>query len=165
MPNGCRALAAFESVLSLYVDYKFGFTPKDIAIIITGSAAIGVFGQLFLFERVANRFGEIAIIRYSLMMSAAFVFFMTVAHSYFTVMVISFLLFFGFDTSRPAINAYFFKVASDQQGFAGGMNSMFTSLGNIFGPIAGGVLFDVDIHYPYYLAAIILSAGIIIALF
>jgi len=47
----------------------------------------------------------------------------------------------------------------------GGMNSMFTSLANIFGPIVGGILFDVDVNYPYYLASITLVLGIVLTLF
>ncbi|RKJ09768.1 MFS transporter, partial [Butyricicoccus sp. 1XD8-22] len=31
-------LAVFESLFSLFVDHKFAFTPKDIAIVITGGA-------------------------------------------------------------------------------------------------------------------------------
>src|SRR5699024_9054434 len=42
-------LAAFDSVFSLFVDHKFGFTPKDIAIIITGGGLVGALGQVFLF--------------------------------------------------------------------------------------------------------------------
>ena len=34
-------LAAFESLFSLFVDHKFSFTPKDIAIVITGSGIVG----------------------------------------------------------------------------------------------------------------------------
>jgi DHA1 family multidrug resistance protein-like MFS transporter len=42
---------------------------------------------------------------------------------------------------------------------------MFTSLGNISGPIIGGILFDIDIDYPYYFATVILVLGIVITLF
>jgi MFS transporter, DHA1 family, multidrug resistance protein len=52
-----------------------------------------------------------------------------------------------------------------EQGFVGGMNSMFTSLANISGPILGGILFDIDINYPYYFATVILTIGIVITLF
>ena len=42
---------------------------------------------------------------------------------------------------------------------------MFTSLVNIFGPILGGVLFDINLNYPYYFATIVLVLGVILALF
>lgn len=37
---------------------------------------------------------------------------------------------------------------------------MFTSLANISGPIIGGMLFDIDINYPYYFATVIMALGI-----
>jgi len=37
---------------------------------------------------------------------------------------------------------------------------MFTSIGNIFGPIIGGILFDIDLNYPFYFATIVLGVGI-----
>ena len=42
-------LASFESLLSLFVDVKFGFTAKDIAIIVMGGGLFGAIAQLFLF--------------------------------------------------------------------------------------------------------------------
>lgn len=40
------------------------------------------------------------------------------------------------------------------------MNSMFTSIGNVFGPIIGGMLFDIDVNYPFYFATVALAIGI-----
>jgi len=37
---------------------------------------------------------------------------------------------------------------------------MFTSIGNILGPIIGGILFDVDLNYPFYFATVMLAIGI-----
>src|SRR5699024_6266804 len=43
-------LAAFDSLFSLFVDHKVGFTPKDIAIIITGGGLVGAIAQVVLFD-------------------------------------------------------------------------------------------------------------------
>ncbi len=61
---------------------------------------------------------------------------------------------------RPAVTTYLSKIAGDEQGFVGGMNSMFTSIGNVIGPVIGGILFDVDLNYPFYFATITLAIGI-----
>lgn len=158
-------LAAFESLFSLFVDHKFGFTAKDIAIVITGSGIVGAIAQVLLFDRLASRMGEINLIRYCLGISAVLVLLMTYVSSYFSILLTTFVLFIGFDLLRPAITSYLSKIAGNEQGFVGGMNSTFTSIGNIFGPIIGGVLFDVNFNYPYYFAAIVLIIGTIIALF
>lgn len=59
-------LSAFESLFSLFVDHKFAFTPKDIAIVITGGAIVGAVAQVGLFDSLAKRLGEIKLIRYCL---------------------------------------------------------------------------------------------------
>ena len=158
-------LAAFESFFSLFVDHKFGFTPKDIAIIITGGAIVGAIAQLLLFEKLTNLWGEIKLIRYSLILSAVLVFSMTVIHSYLSILLTTFILFVGFDLFRPAVTSHLSKIAGNEQGFVGGMNSMFTSLANIVGPILGGILFDIDLNYPYYFAAVFLVIGVVMTIF
>ena len=158
-------LAAFESFFSLFVDHKFQFTPKDIAIVITGGAIFGAISQVLLFDWLTKLWGEIKLIRYCLVMSAVLVFLMTVVSSYFAILLVTFIVFVGFDLFRPAVTTYLSRIAGSEQGFVGGMNSMFTSLANIFGPIVGGILFDIDINYPYYFAAVILVAGIVLSMF
>jgi MFS transporter, DHA1 family, multidrug resistance protein len=158
-------LAAFESFFSLFVDHKFQFKPSDIAIVITGGAIFGAVSQVFLFDRLTRNWGEIKLIRYSLILSALLVYLMTVVHSYFSILLVTFIVFVGFDLFRPAVTSYLSTIAGNEQGFVGGMNSMFTSLGNISGPILGGILFDIDIDYPYYFATVILVLGIVITLF
>ncbi|GAB0170827.1 MFS transporter [Lysinibacillus sp. CTST325] len=158
-------LAAFESLFSLFVDHKFAFTPSDIAIIITGSGVVGALAQLVLFDWLTKKMGEINLIRYSLILSAVLTFAMTIVNHYFAILFVTFFIFVGFDLIRPAVTSYLSKIAGNEQGFVGGMNSMFTSLGNIFGPILGGILFDINLNYPYYFATIVLTIGVILALF
>jgi len=158
-------LAAFESLFSLFVDHKFAFTPSDIAIIITGSGVVGALAQLVLFDWLTKKMGEINLIRYSLVLSAVLTFAMTFVSHYFAILFVTFFIFVGFDLIRPAVTSYLSKIAGNEQGFVGGMNSMFTSLGNIFGPILGGILFDINLNYPYYFATIVLTLGVILALF
>ncbi|MBT2655889.1 multidrug efflux MFS transporter NorA [Bacillus sp. ISL-18] len=158
-------LAAFESFFSLFVDHKFQFKPSDIAIVITGGGIFGAVTQVLLFDRLTRIWGEIKLLRYCLILSALLVFLMTVVHSYFSILLVTFIVFVGFDLFRPAITSYLSNIAGNEQGFVGGMNSMFTSLANISGPVLGGILFDIDINYPFYFATVILTLGIAITLF
>ncbi|HLU22006.1 MAG TPA: MFS transporter, partial [Bacillaceae bacterium] len=119
-------LAAFESFFSLFVDHKFQFKPSDIAIVITGGAIFGAISQVLLFDRLTKLWGEIKVIRYSLVLSALLVFLMTVVHSYFAILLVTFIVFVGFDLFRPAVTSYLSNIAGKEQGFVGGMNSMFT---------------------------------------
>lgn len=158
-------LAAFDSLFSLFVDHKFGFTPKDIAIIITGGGVVGAIAQVVLFDLLTRRYGEVRLIRYAFIFSAILVYITTIVDSYAHILLATIFIFVGFDLMRPAVTSYLSKVAGDEQGFVSGMNSTFTSLGNVFGPIIGGILFDVDLDYPFYFAAIALVIGIVLTYF
>jgi len=153
-------LAAFESLFALFVDHKFGFTSKDIAIMISGGGIIGAIVQVTLFNHFTKWWGEIRLIRYSLILSTILVFLITIVNSYFTILLVTITVFLGFDLMRPAVTTYLSRIAGNEQGFVGGMNSMFTSIGNVFGPIIGGMLFDIDLNYPFYFATVLLAAGI-----
>lgn len=157
-------LAAFESLFSLFVDHKFGFTARDIAIVITGGAVVGAIAQILLLDPLVKRLGEIGLIRLALFVSAILAFLMTVVSSYFMILLVTFVIFIGFDLIRPAVTSYLSSVAGNEQGFVGGMNSMFSSLGNIFGPIIGGALFDQNLNYPYYFSVVVLVIGVLITL-
>ncbi|ARF17022.1 MFS transporter [Sporosarcina ureae] len=155
-------LAAFESIFSLFVDHKFGFTPKDIAIIITGGGLVGAVAQVVLFDKLARMIGEKRLIFCCLVFSSILVFLTTFVQSYFSVLAVTMVIFVGFDLIRPAATSYLSKIAGNEQGFVGGMNSMFTSIGNVFGPIIGGALFDVDVDYPFYFGAFVLLLGVVL---
>lgn len=158
-------LAAFESFFSLYFDRKLGFTPADIAIAIAGGAIIGTFAQIVLFEPLTRRYGELNIIRVSIIYTAILVFAITFLESYWAVMAIAFIIFIGFDLIRPAVTTFLSHIAGNNQGFAGGMNSFFTSLANVIGPVIAGILFDMNLDYPYYFSAIVLVIGFFITVF
>jgi multidrug resistance protein len=158
-------LAGFETVYSLFVDHKFGFTPKDIALIITVSGILGVIAQVLSFDRVVGKIGEIRLIQICMAVSTVFIFAMIKVSAYWSILVVTFVIFLMFDIIRPALTTYLSKIAGNEQGFVGGLNSTFTSVGNIIGPSIAGILFDVNIDYPYVLAMFVLALSFLITLF
>src|SRR5699024_7923455 len=157
-------LSSFESLFSLFADWKFGFTPTDIAIMITGGGVLGAIFQVGLFGYLVKWLGEIKLIRYCLIFSGVLVFWMTLVHEYYAILLVTVTIFIGFDLMRPAVTNYLSRIAGHEQGFAAGMNSMFTSIVNVIVPIIGGVLFDIDMDYPFYFATVLLAVGIGITL-
>ncbi|WP_391119004.1 MFS transporter [Psychrobacillus sp. L3] len=158
-------LAAFETVYSLFVDHKFAFTSKDIALIITVSGILGVIAQVLSFDRVVAKIGEIRLVQICMGVSTIFIFAMIKVSAYWSILVVTFVIFLMFDIIRPALTTYLSKIAGNEQGFVGGLNSTFTSVGNIIGPSIAGVLFDVNIDYPYVLAMFVLALSFLISLF
>lgn len=155
-------LSAFETLFSLYTSDKAGYTPKDISIAITGGGIFGALFQVFFFDKFMKFTTELNFIAWSLLYSAIVLVMLIIAQGYWTIMLISFIVFIGFDMIRPAITNYFSNIAGNRQGFAGGLNSTFTSMGNFIGPLVAGTLFDVNIEFPLYMAIAVSLSGIVI---
>ncbi|WP_019421351.1 MFS transporter [Paenibacillus sp. OSY-SE] len=153
-------LSAYETVFSLFSDHKFGFTPKDIAAIITISSIFGVIAQVFMFGKMVEKLGEKKLIQLCLITGAILAVASTLISSYLAVLAVTCFIFLAFDLLRPALTTFLSKAAGKEQGFVAGMNSTYTSLGNIVGPAMAGILFDVNIHYPYLFAAVIMVIGL-----
>jgi DHA1 family multidrug resistance protein-like MFS transporter len=153
-------LSAYETIFSLFSDHKFGFTPKDIAAIISISSIFGVIFQIFMFGKMVDILGEKKLIQLCLITGAILAVASIVISGFLVVLAVTCLIFLAFDLLRPALTTFLSKAAGKEQGFVAGMNSTYTSLGNIVGPMISGVLFDINIQYPYLFAAIILGIGL-----
>lgn len=149
-------LANFETVFSLFVDHKFGFGPKDIAFIITFGSIAGAVIQATGFSWILKRFGEKLVISVCLLFAGIFILLTLFVHTFWLIFAVTFIVFLAIDILRPAISTQMSMMAKDQQGYVAGLNSAFTSLGNIVGPIVAGFLFDFNINYPYMLACLVL---------
>ncbi|AVQ34272.1 multidrug efflux MFS transporter NorA [Staphylococcus muscae] len=155
-------LSAFETLFPLYTADKIDFQPADISIAITGGGIFGAIFQVFLFDKMIRYLNELTLIVYSLIYSAFILGLLIFAHSYWHVMLICFIVFIGFDLIRPALTNYFSNIAGNRQGFAGGLNSTFTSMGNFIGPLIAGSLYDVNIEYPLLMSILFMLMGCIV---
>ncbi|WP_126990680.1 MFS transporter [Candidatus Kurthia intestinigallinarum] len=157
-------LATYETVYGLFLDHQLNYSAGDIATLLTVSGIVGAVFQLFLFDGLTRKMGEINLIRVSMLIAALFMIFMIKSNSYAVIFFVTIVVFLTFDLIRPALTTYLSKIAGNEQGFVGGMNSMFTSIGNIAGPAIAGILFDMEVHLPYYFAMIVLGLSFIITL-
>lgn len=157
-------LANYETVFSLYVDHKFGFTTEDIALIITLGSIAGAVVQATIFGKMLEWFGEFKIIVWSLLITGIFVILFTFTHTYWVIFAVTFVVFLGSDILRPALGTLLSKMTKDEQGYLQGLNSSYTSLGNILGPILAGSLFDANIELPFYIGGLVMIICFAIAL-
>lgn len=149
-------IANFQATFALYMNYKFDFTPEQIAIVLTAGGFVGVVIQMFLIERLFKRFGEMTIILSSLAFAAATLFGMLFVNQFFTILFVATLFSIAVTLIRPAVNTVVSKLAGAEQGFAAGMNNAYMSLGNMVGPALAGLLFDVDYNLPFTVGSIVL---------
>lgn len=157
-------LAQYETVLGLFVDHKFGYTPKDIAWMIMIGAGIGAVMQLTLFGPLINWIGEKKLSMYCFILIAVFMVATIFSKQYWMMVVSVTFVFLAVDFVRPAVSTYFSRIAGDDQGFVAGMNTSYTSLGNIAGPMLAGALFDVQISSPFWVGSLIIAGGWVLTL-
>lgn len=158
-------LQAFEAIYSIMASSNFSFTTGEIAMIITVSGIIALICQVFFFDAIVQKIGEIRLIQLTFFASGVFIAIIAFTKSHLVVVLSTFVVFLAFDLFRPAVTTYLSKHAGNQQGMINGLNSTFTSFGNILGPLAAGYLFDLNHIFPYYISAIILLVTGVLSLF
>ena len=156
-------LANFQSTISLYVDHKYGYTPSQIAVIITVGGFVGVIAQTFMINPLFKRFGEMRVILVNLVIAAFGMIGILFVDSFSMILVVSMIFFTATSLLRPAVNTLVSKLAGEEQGFAAGMITAYMSLGNMVGPALAGILFDINIIYPYIIGTFILLICFVIA--
>lgn len=149
-------LIAYESVIGLYLDNQFQSSAKDIAIMVTATGVVSVIVQLFVVDRIVNRYGERTVLNAFIAVAAAGFLFSLFASSYTLFFVISLFIFLSTSILRPVLNTLISKLAGNEQGFAMGMNNAYMSIGNVIGPTLAGLLYDVKITYPFILGFVLL---------
>jgi DHA1 family multidrug resistance protein-like MFS transporter len=156
-------LMAYESVLGLFVDNQFAATPKQIAVMITSTGIVSVVMQLLVVERLVRRFGEGVILNVFISVTAVCFFLSLFASTYVLFFMITLVVFLATSILRPVLNTLISKLAGNEQGFAMGMNNAYMSIGNVIGPLLAGVLYDVNILYPFVLGFVVLGITIMVS--
>ncbi|WP_066291138.1 MFS transporter [Bacillus sp. FJAT-29937] len=157
-------LMAFESVLGLFVDNQFGATPQQIALMVTSTGIVSVIVQLFVVDRIVRLYGEGVVLQIFLGVAAIGFFLSLLASSYALFFWITLLIFLATSILRPVLNTLISKMAGNEQGFAMGMNNAYMSIGNVLGPTLAGVLYDVNIIYPFIMGLFFLVITLLVTI-
>jgi len=156
-------LANFQSTISIYVDKKYFYSPTQIALIITVGGFVGVIAQTFIINKLFKRYGEMRVILVNLVIAAIAMIGILFVHVFWSILFVSAIFFTATSLLRPAVNTLVSKLAGNEQGFAAGMMSAYMSLGNMIGPALAGVLFDINMSFPYIIGMVILLTCFTIA--
>lgn len=158
------ALTNFESIFGLYALNRFGYGPSQVGILLTLIGIISAIAQGALTGIVTKRWGEVNVIKFSLIASAIGFPLMLLAESY--IMILLTIGFFVLANSmlRPAVSSLISKRTKSGQGIAMGLNNSFMSLGRSIGPLVAGFLFDFNLNLPYLTGGIVMLFGFIFSL-
>lgn len=149
-------IANFQATLTMFLTYKFNYTPNDIAIVMTVGGFVGVIVQGFTLNKLFSVFGEMKIILFGLLAAAISLYSMLYVGGFFIILLVATIFSTATTLIRPAVNTLISKTAGNEQGYAAGMNNSYMSLGNMIGPALAGTLFDWHRNIPFTFGAIIL---------
>lgn len=152
------ALANFEGVFGLYASYRFNYGPREVGTIMMVVGLVSALMQGVMTGPLTRRFGEVKVIRASLLGSAVGFGLMLLATDMLTILLTTGLFVLMNSLLRPAIASSVSYKAGDRQGAVLGISNSFMSLGRVAGPLWAGMLIDINVIYPY------LSGGIIMLL-
>lgn len=149
-------LANFQATIALYVDHKFNYSPAEISVILTVGGFVGVISQTLLINPLFKKYGEMKVVHVNLLLAAIAMISILAVNTFTMILLVATVFFTATSLLRPAVNTLVSKLAGPEQGFAAGMITAYMSLGNMIGPALAGILFDINITYPYYLGTFIL---------
>ncbi len=157
-------LTNFEAIFGLYALEKFGYGPERVGTILMVVAAVSTIGKALLTGPTTRKWGEVKVIRGSLMAGSVGFIVLLLADTYTTILLATGFFILSKTLLRPAALALISKRAVRGKGAVMGLSNSFISLGRILGPIWAGFIFDVHVDYPYLSGSIIMFLGFLMSL-
>jgi len=152
-------LSNFESVFGLYAADRYSYTPQQVGGVLTVIGLISAAMQGTATGPLTRRFGEVNVIRVSLLNTSLAFLLLTQARS--TWQILATVCYFVFSNSllNPAVSSLISKRAIGGQGAAMGANNSFQSLGRVVGPLWAGNMYDISYNLPYLTGAFVMLVG------
>jgi DHA1 family multidrug resistance protein-like MFS transporter len=114
---------------------------------------------------ITKKWGEVALIKFSLIGSAIGFLVMLTAYNLPTIILTVSFFIFSNAMIRPGVSSLISKRAGMGQGIAMGLNNSFMSLGRVVGPLLAGFLIDINLSLPYIMGSLVTLVGFLLCLF
>lgn len=149
----------FYGILGLYALERFGYGTDQVGLIFMILGLVTAIGQGLLVGPLTRHLGDLNVIKLGFLLSGLSLLPVTVADRYAPL-----LLSIGFFSLWnavliPAITSLTSKRATLSQGVTMGLSNSFISLGRIFGPLLGGLAFDLHWGLPFLCGALVMLIG------
>jgi DHA1 family multidrug resistance protein-like MFS transporter len=155
-------LTFFFGIFGLYALERFDYGTREVGVVFTVLGLMMALGQGLLVGPLTKRWGEITVMKIGFLLSGVGLLAMMLADRFWLLLVST--AFFSLVNAliSPAISALTSKRTTMEQGVTMGLNNAFGSLGRIFGPPLGGVVFDLDWRLPFIGAALMMGVGLLV---
>jgi DHA1 family multidrug resistance protein-like MFS transporter len=157
-------LMIFYGILGLYALERFGYGTSEVGVIFTVLGLVSAIGQGLLVGPLTKRFGDPVVIKVGFLLSAVSLLTVMLADQYVLLLVT--IAFFSLANALliPSITSLTSKRATLSQGVTMGLSNSFVSLGRIFGPTLGGLVFDLHWGLPFVSGSVVMLAGFFVSL-
>lgn len=159
------ASANLQGTFALFSEVQFGAGKSELGILFGVMGVAMAFSQGFLIGPMIRRWGEKQTIQTGLLLNGVGFIGFLFATSLLTMLPSMSVMGMGFAMMMPSVNSWISKRgAAEHQGVNMGIVNSYASLGRVFGPVAGGLIFDlVGYQWPYIVGAVIFFAALIFA--
>jgi len=158
------AMTNFEGIYAYYAKERYAYDPHTIGIILTAVGLVSSLAQGALTGIATRRFGEVNVVKTSLIASAAGFLLMLTANTLTTVILTTSVFVLGNAMLRPAVSSLISQRTTQGQGIAMGLNNAYMSLGRVIGPLWAGAIIDINLAFPFITGAAIMLLGFIASL-
>lgn len=157
-------LTSFHGVFGLFALERFAYGPRQVGTALMVFGAVTAVSQGALTGFASRRWGDMGVLRGSLLLSAVTFVAMLFAFDEFSLLLTTGLFALGSSLLQPLVIALTSRGARLGQGTTMGLSNSFMSLGRTLGPLWAGFLFDVNIDYPYLSGAVVMLVGLVVSM-
>ena len=157
-------LMIFANVFGLYGLERFDYGPEEVGIIMMVLGLVAALTQGLLAGPATKAWGDEAVIKAGLLVTAISFGLMLWADTFLTVILTTAFFALTVSIQSPALLSLTSRRATVPQGIAMGLSNSFVSLGRIVGPILGGVVMDINLSLPYISGAAFMLVAFFVSL-
>jgi DHA1 family multidrug resistance protein-like MFS transporter len=158
------AMTNFEGIYAYYAKDRYGYGPETIGYILTAIGVVSVIAQGALTGIATRKFGEVNVIKVSLIASVVGFLVMLLATNLTTVILTAAFFVLSNAMLRPAVSSLISQRTLQGQGIAMGLNNAYMSLGRVIGPLWAGAVIDINMFFPFITGAAVMLLGFIASL-
>jgi DHA1 family multidrug resistance protein-like MFS transporter len=158
-------ITTFYGIFGLYALERYGYGPQQVGIVLMVMGLVSAVAQGGLSGPFTKRYGDAAVIKGTMLVSAAAYLLMLPADTFIALLLATGFFILVTALLIPALTSLTSKLAPMEQGITMGLSNSFMSLGRIVGPLLGGLTLDLNLSLPYLCGAGIMFIGFIVSLF
>jgi MFS family permease len=153
----------YNAAFAFFIAYFQPFSHKvlhlndqSIAFLFTMFGVVGVFTQIFLIPRITKWFGIKKVFSNAILFASLAFLGIFLTDSLIPFVIVSIVLGLANSSVQPLIQTILSRETDEKsQGSMLGLNASYMSIGQIVGPVLGGVFASIAVEYPFLVASIL----------